>query len=222
MFKYLKLALIVSAMTALVTGCSTPRAAVDYTAFKASKPRSILVLPPVSEALDVSASPGVLSQATYPLAESGYYVLPVSLVSETFKQNGVTTANDAQQVPAAKLRQIFGADAALYLDVTQYGVKYQVFDSVATVTVQGKLVDLRNGTTLWTGSASASSAEDNNNNNNNLGLVGMLIQAAIKQVVNHVSDAAYPVAGRANQRLLSAGSANGILYGPYSPYYRAE
>jgi hypothetical protein len=96
-----------------------------------------------------------------------------------------------------------------------------VFDSVATVTVQAKLVDLRTGTTLWQGSASANSNENNNNNSNSFGLVGLLIQAAVKQVVNKASDAAYPVAGVTSQRLLHTG-ANGLLYGPRSARYGTD
>lgn len=221
MLKHMTKVSVLALCAALLTGCASQAPKIDYTAYKASKPHSILVLPPVSEATDINAGNGVMAQMTYPLAEAGYYVLPVTLVSETFKQNGMTTANDMHAVPAAKLRQIFGADAALYVDVTKYGVSYQVFDSVATVTVKAKLVDLRSGTALWEGSASASSSE-NDNNNNNLGLVGMLVQAAIKQVVNKVNDAAYPVAGVASQRLLSAGHANGLLYGPRSAKYGTD
>jgi hypothetical protein len=62
----------------------------------------------------------MLAQATLPLAESGYYVIPVSLASETFKQNGLANAADIH-VPVQKLRDIFGADAALYINVTDYG-----------------------------------------------------------------------------------------------------
>ncbi|WP_208108316.1 DUF799 domain-containing protein [Paludibacterium purpuratum] len=208
-------------LVSLLAACAVqPPKQVDYTAFKNSKPHSILVLPPVSEATDVNAGNGVLAQVTYPLAEAGYYVLPVSLVSETFKQNGLTTANDIHAVAPAKLRQIFGADAALYIDINKYGVSYQVFDSVATVSVTARLVDLRNNTELWTGTGYASSAENDNNNNN--GLLVQLIAAAIKQVVNKVSDAAYPVAGVADQRLLEAGRFNGILYGPRSPKYGTD
>lgn len=222
MLKYLTKTAIVAVLAALVTGCASQAPKLDYTAFKASKPHSILVLPPVSESTDINAGNGVLAQATYPLAEAGYYVLPVALVSETFKQNGMTIANDIQAVAPAKLRQIFGADAALYINVIKYGVSYQVLDSEAQVTVQAKLVDLRSGTALWEGKASASSNEQNNNNSNGLGLVGLLIQAAVKQVVNKASDAAYPVAGLANQRLLSAGGANTILYGPRSAKYGTD
>ena len=83
----------------------------------------------------------MLSQATVPLAESGYYVLPVALVEETFRQNGLTVPADIHAVPVAKLREIFGADAALYVTVTEYGSKYQVISSVTRVAANARLVD---------------------------------------------------------------------------------
>ena len=92
-----------------------------------------------------------------PLAEAGYYVMPVSMVDETFKQNGLTTPNDIQEVSAAKLREIFGADAAVYIRVKEYGTKYLVIGSDTRVTVEGRIVDLRNGAVIWEGKATASS-----------------------------------------------------------------
>lgn len=214
-------ALLLLLAAALLSGCVTPTVKrPDYSAFKESKPRSIVVLPPLNESVDVKATYGFLSQATYPLAEAGYYVFPVALVDETFKQNGLTHPGDIHQVPAAKLREIFGADAALYIVVKEYGTKYLVLDSATTVAATATLVDLRSGATLWTGNARASSAE---NSNNSGGLVGQLVAAAIKHIINNVQeDAAYPIAGIASQRLLSAGGQTGILYGPRSPKYGSD
>ncbi len=207
------------AAVALLPGCATPKR-IDYSAFKESRPRSILVLPPLNESLDVKATYGVLSQVTYPLAEAGYYVLPVALVDETFRQNGLTNAGDIHQVPAAKLREIFGADAALYIAVKEYGTRYMVLSSAALVTAQATLVDLRSGATLWTGSAGASSEEGSGNNGS---LLTQLLTAAIKQIVRSAQeDAAYPVAGITSQRLLSAGRPAGILYGPRSPKFGSD
>lgn len=81
----------------LLSGCAkqTPY---DYAAFHESKPKSILVLPPVNQSPDVKASHSVLASATLPLAEAGYYVLPVAVVEETFLQNGLTNANDIRAV----------------------------------------------------------------------------------------------------------------------------
>lgn len=202
----------------LATGCATSKP-YDYTQYKQSRPRSILVLPPLNESPDVNATYAMLAQMTYPLAESGYYVLPVTLVDETFKQNGLTTANDIHTVAPAKLREIFGADAGLYVTVTKYGASYTIFNSVVTVAANAKLVDLKSGAVLWTGSAFAS---NDNGNNSGGGLIGMLVAAAVKQVINQATDASYPVAGRASNFLLSAGRPNGLLYGPYSPKYGTD
>ncbi|HWV08115.1 MAG TPA: DUF799 domain-containing protein [Pseudomonas sp.] len=205
------------ALAALVTGCATPPA-YDYTAYREARPASILILPPLNETPEVKATYGMLSQMTAPLAEAGYYVMPVALVDETFRQNGLANAADIHQVEPAKLREIFGADAALYVTVVQYGSTYTLIDSSVKVEAKANLVDLRTGKLLWSGSAFAT----DQNSNNSGGLVGMLITAAVKQVMNTLTDATYPVAGMASGQLLSAGRVNGILHGPRSPQYGLE
>ncbi|MBU6957933.1 DUF799 domain-containing protein [Pseudomonas sp. CVAP len=204
---------------AVLGGCVSPKT-VDYSAYKQSRPKTILVLPPLNNSPDVKASYSMLSQVTYPLAEAGYYVLPIALVDETFHQNGLTTPADIHQAPANKLQEIFGADAALYITVTDYGTRYMVISSATVVTASAKLMDLKTGTTLWTGSASASSEEGGNNNSG--GLVGLLITAAVKQVINSSTDAAHPIAGITSARLLSVGHPAGLLYGPRSPMYGTD
>lgn len=203
---------------ALLGGCVTPKT-MDYSAFKQARPKSILVLPPINESPEVQAPYSLVSQVTYPLAEAGYYVLPIALVDETFRQNGLTTPTDIQAVAPGKLHEIFGADSALYITVTEYGTKYMLITSDTAVTASAKLVDLRTGTTLWTGAARASSEEGNSNAG---GLIGMLISAAVKQVINSSTDAAHPIAGITSARLLSAGMPSGILYGPRSPKYGSD
>jgi len=210
-------------LLALLAACAGPVQPPDYTAFKKSKPRSVLVLPPVNETSDVNATYGVLSQLTLPLAESGYYVIPVAPMEETFKHNGLTTPTDIQAVSPGKLRDIFGSDAALYAKVTQYGSSYQVFDSNTIVEASAKLVDLRTGDLLWQGSARATGKELGANfNANAFGIVGVLVQAAVKQVAHTLSDESFPVAGLTSRKLLSAGPPNGLLYGPYSPKYGTD
>lgn len=204
----------------LLAGCA-PTKTIDYSAYKEARPRSILVLPPLNQSPDVKATYSMLSQVTYPLAEAGYYVVPVGLMAETFRQNGLSNADDIQQLPPAKLHEIYGADSALYVTVSQYGTHYMVLSSASIVTANAKLVDLRSGATLWTGSATASSEEGNNNSNG--GLIGMLITAAVKQIINSsVEDASYPIAGITSARLLSAGHSAGLLYGPRSPLYGTD
>lgn len=202
-----------------LAGCAKP-VPYDYTAFKQSRPKSILVLPPVNHSPDVKAGYSMVSQVTYPLAESGYYVLPVAVVDETFKQNGLTAAEDIQAVSVAKLHQIFGADAALYLDVKEYGTTYMVINSDTRVTAAARLVDLRTGTLLWSGNATASSAEQQSNSGG--GIIGILVQAAVNQIASTMTDKGHDIAGITSGRLLAAGQQRGMLYGPRSLQYGKE
>ncbi|KMN76219.1 hypothetical protein HNO92_003098 [Chromobacterium alkanivorans] len=207
------------AIAALATGCASHKP-YDYTAYKQSRPRSLLVLPPLNESPEVAASYGMLSQVTMPLAEAGYYVLPVTLVDETFKQNGMSTASDIHGVAPAKLKEIFGADAALYVTVSKYGTRYSVISSDTVVSASAKMVDLKTGAVLWSGFATASNNEGNNNSGG--GLVGLLVTAALKQIINSATDASHDMAGVTSQRLFSAGRNGGLLYGPYSPRYGTD
>jgi len=212
--------LCLSAVVVVLTGCVSQKP-YDYSAFKASHPASILVLPPKNNSPDVTATYAMLAQMTYPLAEAGYYVVPVALMDAAFKENGFSNAAEAQNVSPAKLREIFGADAALYTDITEYGVSYKLIASETAVTARSRLVDLRTGAVLWTGSARASSAE-NQNNNTGGGLAGLLVKALVEQVVNNIANNSYMYAGVASQRLLTAGANGQLLYGPRSPQYGQE
>lgn len=204
--------LVAAAVLAALGGCATPPPPRDYSAFIKARPASILVLPPINDTPEVLATPSVLAQLTLPLAESGYYVLPVSLVDETLKRNGVQTAADTHQITPAKLREIFGADAVLYVAVKRYGSVYKVLSSDTVVTLEAKLVDLRSGELLWDGSASASSAEQGGGNQG--GLIGLLVKAVIDQIASNLSERSHPIAGIASNRLFLVNRAGGILPGP--------
>ena len=221
MFKKSSTLIACMLLTLLAAGCAhNPKKSYDYSALKQSRPRSIVILPPLNNSPDVKATYSMLSQMTYPLAEAGYYVLPVALVDETFKQNGLSSSADIHAVEPKKIQEIFGADAALYVTISKYGTSYVVLNSVVMVTAEAKLVDLKTGATLWSGEASASNNEGGNNSGG--GLIGALVAAAVKQIINSVTDAGHPVAGVASKRLLSAGRVNGLLYGPRSANYAKD
>ena len=204
-------------VVAALGACATP-APYDYTVFKQNRPVSMLVLPPVNETPEVSATYGVLSQITLPLAEAGYYVLPVSLMDETFRQNGLNQPAEIHDVSPKRLREIFGADAVVYIKVTRYGTSYVVVSSETRVTAEARIVDLRTGQLLWQGSATASSSEGRSSQG---GLAELLVRAVISQIVETAADASFNYAGIASQRLLSHRN-NGVLYGPRSPNYQKD
>ncbi len=201
----------------LLGGCAhVDKAPADpWPALREARPASVLVLPPVNDSPDVLAPGSVMAQAVLPLAERGYYVFPVALSNETLRLNGVHTPRDAQDISPQRLREVFGADAALYLRVRAYGSVYRVISADSVTTVDARLVDLRDGRTLWTGSATASSAEHNGGLQG--GLSTLLLQALIEQVASNFTDRNHDIAGVAMRRLLAGPSPRGLPPGPRGP-----
>lgn len=209
--------LIRCALIALIlalTGCAT-RSGPDYAALRQSKPKSIVVLPPINNSPDLRGSYSFLSTVTWPLAEAGYYVFPVVLVDQTFRENGMSLPPEMHQAPLAKIGEIFGADAALFITVEDYGARYMVVDSAVIVTASARLMDTRTGQLLWQGKARASNAE---NRGTGGGLTGMLISAIIQQVANSIGDQGRNVARVTSSRMFWP-KTGGLLYGPRSPHY---
>ncbi len=204
----------------LLAACATPPKPQDLSAYRQNMPRSILVIPPINNSPDTRSTYSFLSTTSLPIAEAGYYVFPVALVDQTFKENGVTNPTEMHSISPLKLREIFGADAAMYITVREYGTKYQIIQSVTTVSAEAKLIDLKTGTTLWKAEKKAST--DSNNSRGNL--VGALISAAVTQVVNQVKDHGHDISSIVSNQLFQPNKhvGNGLLYGFRSPKYQKD
>jgi hypothetical protein len=190
----------------LLSGCiSTPPK--DFSEFHKCNPRSILVLPPINESAEVIASYSLLSTVTRPLAELGYYVVPVAMTDAFLKENGLALPPEMHQAPLDRLREAFGADAVLYITINKYGSKYQLVASNTYVYASAKLVDPRSGTTIWAGQTKTF-----------LGGQAGLIQALVEQLMNKLVDQAHQVAILASNQLLAT-PGQGLPRGPLHPDY---
>lgn len=198
----------------LSAGCATNKP-YDYTNYRAHLPHSILVLPPLNESTAVVGTYGYLSTVTEPLAEKGYYVFPVEVVDQFFKANGMPTAGEMQQVSLAKVSEITGADAVLFLTLKQYGSKYEVITSATIVHAKGRLVDTKTGTVLWEGEVTAEEKSGGSN------LVAALVAAAVTQVINSSLDEAHAVSRIANAQLFDTKN-HGLLLGPRNPKFGSD
>jgi len=208
------LALLTAVMTGL-TGCAAQQPP-DYSAYRAHMPRSILVLPPRNESVDVNATYTYLSTVTRPLAEAGYYVFPVAVIDQFLKDNGMPTPDEMHTASLAKIREIIGADAVLYVTITEWGQKYQVLQSTTVVNASAMLVDTATGTTLWEGKAAMAEGSGGGSDP-----IAMLIAAAVEQVLDTSTDRCHDVARQANY-LMVYNARVGMLPGPRSPDYASD
>jgi hypothetical protein len=181
-------------------------------------PHSILVLPPVNESVDVGAPYSWLTTATMPIAEQGYYVFPVAIIDEFMKENGLPNPEDMHGTPLEKLGEIFGADAVLYVTLTEFGQKFELFSSVTRVNALAQLVDIRTGQVIWNGKLNY--AEEGNSSSQG-GLLGAMVNAAITQIGETVNDSAHDAAALANRQLFQD-TRTGFLKGPLHPEFAAQ
>jgi len=193
----------------LMAGCQTPQP-YDYTALQASQPRSILVIPPRNQTVEVNAPYTFISTVTRPLAEKGYYIYPVAVIDQLFKENGLPTPEEMNSVPLDRLQQITGADAVLYVDIVDWGQKYEVFQSRTVANSNWQLVDARSGQLLWQTTAFWQVASGDGGG----GLAGMLVNAIVEQVASSIIDQTPQVSSAANS-IATNNAYTGLLPGPY-------
>ena len=193
----------------LINGCATQER-YDYSALEASKPRSILVIPPMNNSVEVNASNIYLSTLSRPLAEKGYYVFPVAVINQFLQENGLQSPADMHSVSLDKFAEHLNPDAILYIVIEDWGQRYEILSSTTVVKADMKLVDAKTGTTLWNTKVSYAQGSGDNGG----GLVGMLVQAVVDQVVGTILDPTPNVARIANNIAIN-NQGRGLLNGPY-------
>lgn len=199
-------------VSGLLGGCqSAPR---EFPLLRERQPRTILVLPPINHSTDVGASYSMLTTALRPLAELGYYVVPMEIADRFMKENGLPGPEEMHQAPISKLHEIFGADAVLYVTIEKFGTKYIVIDAQTTVSARAVLVDTATGVEIWDGRVSTTVT------GNGVGghPIATLVGAAVSQIVDKMTDKAHFVAAQANVQLLAA-PGKGLIPGHRHPEF---
>ncbi|MCP4407432.1 MAG: hypothetical protein GY807_06680 [Gammaproteobacteria bacterium] len=208
---------LVTVLVVLGSGCATSPDTQGYRAYREHFPKSVLVLPPLNNSLEIQAPYVYLSTVTKPLAECGYYVFPVAVIDAFLKENGMPTPGEMHTIPLDKIRKTTGADAVLYVTLEQWGQQYQILSSTTVVRAEARLVDTATGYTLWTGSARAAESSGDGGGS----LVGMLIAATIDQIADTVSDRTHDLAHAANHQMVFDDN-HGLLLGPRNPDYEND
>ncbi len=197
----------------VVAGCAKPADPKDYSAFRASDPHSILIVPAVNQSVYVSAPDYYLSTITRPLAERGYYVFPVHAVKRALEEDGLSDADLVHRGDPKRLGQLFGADAVLYVTVERWDSQYLVISTTTTVKLNYRLVDARSGQELWNKNLSMAYSPQSSS----VSVTGLIVQAVIAAMEK--ADPNYmPLARQLNAQAALAPH-QGMPAGPHDPSY---
>jgi hypothetical protein len=178
-------------------------------------PLTILVLPPINESTAADAKEYYSTTIAETLANVGYYVYPIEVVSDILKLEGFYDTELLINTPPEKFKEYFGADAILYVRILKWDTSYYVIGGNVTVSVSFLLKSTTTGEILWKydGSVVLSTTGDSGNNS---GLAGLLVQVVGTAIKTATQDY-IPVAKQANQLALIS-----IPYGKYHSNYNND
>ncbi len=196
---------------AAAAGCAAPdQDYSDLSDYYRTAPKTILVLPARNQSTDAEASWFYMATVGEPLVERGYYVMPVTLVSEILTREGVDPGA-AWDIDPARAYDYLGADAILYVTIEEWDTFYAVMASSVKVAIDYRLVDTRTGGVIW----EHRGARKVTAGGHGQGLVGLLLDAAESAIVATTIDYVPLAAG------LNAEAFSTLPPGAYHPDYPA-
>jgi len=148
--KYKSIALLT--LMLIIAGCAeieTKMQAYPKMYSPSEKPVSMLVVPVVNKSTAADAPDLINSTLTVPFADNGYYVMPISIVSDIFKREGITEGSQILGLPAGVFKKNFGADSVLYITINSWDTNYVVLAANVTVGMSYVLVSTEDNSVLW-------------------------------------------------------------------------
>jgi hypothetical protein len=219
--KYGKIAALAASVFAamIMTGCAAHNAGITkgeaFPRMYEEDPRSIVVLPAMNESSDAEAKDYYATTIEMPIAQTGYYVFPMELVSDILKQEGVYDTELLYSLSADKFYDYFGADVVMFTRIKAWDVMYAVVASSLTVTIASEAVSTKTNEKLWEYEGSVT-VDLTGSSGGGGGLAGLLVQA-IATAINTAAADYVEYAHVANARLFYA-----LPAGPYHPAHQTD
>jgi hypothetical protein len=182
----------------------------DLSAFQASAPKSILVVPVVNRSLDVDAPNYLLSTLPVPIAEKGFYVFPVNTVKFVLEQEGLYEGEMVHKQSPAALAKTFGSDAVLFVKINRWDAQYALITTVVTVEFEYYMTN-KDGTEIWRAMQRMQYSPQTSNAGHPLATI---ISAAVQAAITRAAPNYLPLTRQANQMVFVLGP-NAIPDGPY-------
>jgi len=134
----------------VAAGCASKPDYSGLEEYYKKEPKTVLILPARNMTTDAEAAQFLMATVSTPLIDRGYYVIPPHLLALALAHEGIDLTGESWEVTPRLLHDHFGADAILYITITEWDTRYVVLKTEVTVGMTYKLVDARTGTVLWT------------------------------------------------------------------------
>lgn len=202
--KYMCINIIIAvSMTMLLTSCGPTMKTKGelFPLLYEETPLTILVLPPMNQSTAADAKEYYSTTIQEPLSFTGYYVFPYEVTAEILKMEGIYDAELLTNIPLAKFREYFGADAVLFTTIKKWDLSYMVLASKLTISVDCLLKSTHSDQILWEYNGTV--VVDLSGGDTGGGLAGLVAKAIVTAINTAVADYV-PYARIANYKALSS------------------
>lgn len=200
--------LVIAVLAAGLSGCAQMEMGTKRDAYPLmytdKKPVSMVIVPAINETTAADAGDLLNVTVAQPFANHGYYVIPVPIVADIFKREGVLEGTQVKGLPASLFKKSFGADSVMFLTIEEWDKNYAVIAANVTVGIEYVLLSTETNEVLW--SYEQKIVVDTSGSSGNL-LVDVLSTAISTAVTDYV-----PVAFRVHQTAVGS-----MPYGQYHP-----
>jgi len=181
-----------------LTGCAAPTILTKGEAYPnmyQNETHSIVVVPAINRSTAADAPELYSTTIAQPLAEAGYYVMPIPMVEMMLSYEGVSDGEQLRNVDMGKFNIMFGADSVLFVTINQWDTNYFVTGGNVTVGADFELISTKTNQVLWT----YRNVVVINTSGNSGNLIADIISTAITTaIVDYV-----PIAHQVNQSVIT-------------------
>ncbi len=179
------------------------------------KPQTLLVVPAINNTTAADAPNYLNVTITQPLEDSGYYVLPMPIVSAIFEREGVVDGTQIRGFPPQLFKTNFGADAVLFITINEWDRNYYIIGGNVTVDLDYLMLSTVSGDVLW--SYSGQVVMDTSGNSSSGNPLVDLISNTIATAISTASTRYVNVASMVHKQVLTT-----IPLGSYHPKSGAD
>jgi hypothetical protein len=156
--------------------------------------KSIIVLPVSNTTTEAAAATQYATTLAKPLAEAGYYVFSIPYIESFFANEGIVDGAQLKQIPLTRYKEMFGADAILFIDLHHWNTSYIIAAGAVSVGAKFELVGIDTGDTLW---RQNETVVESTTGDSDSFLLNLILTA-----VNTANTDYMPIAKRLNQRVI--------------------
>jgi hypothetical protein len=182
----------------LLSGCQTVQVTKGeaFPKMYGEKPASILVVPAINLTTAADAAALYSTTIAMPLAESGYYVFSIPFIEQFLHREGITDGEQVSRIPLSKFKEMFDADAVLFVTLNSWDTNYYVTGGNVTVGAKFELKSTSSSEKLWQYDDVV--VHNTSGNSGNI-IADMIATALTTALVDYV-----PIAHVVNQRIVNS------------------